>query len=177
MKKLLVALAAVLVSVSVSAQGLVTFNNRTPTGDARVTRPDGTGAGAGITAALYLNTGGTLTMLSPTTTFRTSAAAAFFVNAVNDLVVPGVGPGANATLRMRAWEGASYEAAAAGNTLLRGESNDITLALGGIPAGAPPIPTPGLSGLQGFQLVAIPEPSTIALGVLGAAALLLRRRK
>lgn len=175
MKKLLVAFAAVLVASSAFAQGTISFNNRTPTGDARVTRPDGTGAGAGITAALYSGA----TMLTPTTTFRTSAAAAFFVNAV-EVTVPGVPAGGSAPIRMRAWETAagSYDAAsAAGSTFLRGESNEITVTgLGGTPAGAPPIPAPGLSGLQGFALV-VPEPSTIALGVLGAAALLLRRRK
>lgn len=170
MKKLLAALAAVLVGASAFAQGLVTFNNRTPTGDAPVVRHDGTGAGAGITAALYLNTGGRLMQLIPTTTFRTSPAAAFFVNPV-DIKVPGVLAGANATLRMRAWEGNSWD-----NSNYRAESNEITVTLGGFRSGLPPIPTPGLSGLQGFYLPG-PEPSTISLGVLGAAVMLLRRRR
>jgi hypothetical protein len=32
-------------------------------------------------------------------------------------------------------------------------------------------------GLESFAVVPVPEPSTIALGLLGAAFLLLRRRK
>ena len=181
MKKLLVTLAAVMVSVSSFAQGTLIFNNRTQTGDAPVTRPDGTGAGAGITAQLYLvGAGGALTPLTPTTTFRTtSAAAAFFVTEINPFTINGILPGQSATVRMRAWETAagSYEAAV-GTTFLSGESNDVTIPqLGGTPAGGAPIPTPSLNGLQGFGLTAVPEPSTIALGVLGAAALLFRRRK
>jgi hypothetical protein len=82
---------------------------------------------------------------------------------------------------MRAWETAagSYETAATGvGGYLSGESNDVTIPqLGGTPAGGAPIPTPSLNGLQGFQIRVVPEPSTMALGVLGAAALLFRRRK
>lgn len=91
-------------------QGTVIFNNRTPTGDARITRVDGTGAGAGITAQLFLvGSGGSLTPLLPTTTFRTTpAAATYFVNEVM-VTIPGVPAGSPATLRMRAWEGPSYE--------------------------------------------------------------------
>jgi hypothetical protein len=59
MKKLLVTLAAVLVSVSTFGQGTILFNNRvTPQVDAPVSRPDGTGAGAGVNAQLFLVTGG-----------------------------------------------------------------------------------------------------------------------
>ena len=50
-----------------------------------------------------------------------------------------------------------------------------TLATGGEPPGNLPF---GPTGLTDFSLVAvIPEPSTIALGVMGTSALLLRRRK
>ena len=179
MKKLLVTLAAVLVSVSTFAQGQIIFNNRTPSGDAPVSRPNGLGAGAGITAQLYLvGAGGALTPLTPTTTFRTtSAAAAFFVTDINPFAVQGVLPGQSATFRMVAWEttAGSYENAVATGAL-NGASNDVLVnQLGGTPQGGAPIPPPALNGLQAFTL--IPEPSTMALGVLGAAALLFRRRK
>ena len=54
--------------------------------------------------------------------------------------------------------------------------------LGGVDASGTPVPTPKLVGLQSFNLKpsgagVIPEPSTIALGVLGAAALFFRSRK
>ena len=48
----------------------------------------------------------------------------------------------------------------------------------GIPAASPPVPAPALFGMPaGWTFVFIPEPSTIILGVLCAAALLLLRRK
>jgi hypothetical protein len=172
MKKLLVTLTAVLVSASTFGQGTILFNNRTGNIDAPVKRADGTGAGAGVTAQLFLVTGAagseTYTALSPTTTFRTtSPAAAFYVNQVS-VGVPTVAPGQSATVVMRAWEGASYDTA-----VIKGQSNPVTLpALGG---GSPPLPDALLNGLTTFTLV--PEPSTMALGLLGAAALLYRRRK
>jgi hypothetical protein len=172
MKKLLVTLTAVLVSVSAFGQGTVIFNNRIGSVDAPIKRPDGTGAGAGVTAQLYLvGAGGALTALTPTSTFRTtSAAAAFYLNQVT-VTVPGIAAGNPGTFRIRAWEGASYDTA-----VLKGESNDVTITqLGGQPSTGAPIPDPALAGLQGFTLV--PEPSTMALGLLGAAALLYRRRK
>jgi len=178
MKKLFVTLAAVLVSVSTFGQGTVSFHNRPSTGDARITRPDGTGAGAGFTAQLFLD--GSNTALTPTTTFRTtSAAAAFFLSPI-DVTVPGAAPGTSATVYMRVWDSsvASWEAAVAANLMRSPDAAQrITIAaLGGVneQTGAI-IPTPDLAGLTGFALV--PEPSTIALGILGAAALLYRRRK
>jgi len=179
MKKLLITLAAVLVSASTFAQGTIKFNNRlTGQVDAPVSLPGGTvGAGslAGATAQLYLIPagGGAPVALTPATTFRTtSAAAMFYVNEpLTGVVVPGVPAGSTANIQLRAWSGGtSYETA-----VIRGESNIIPVSLGGTPAQGAPIPDAVLSGLQGFALV--PEPSTIALGVLGAAALLYRRRK
>jgi hypothetical protein len=181
MKKLLVTLAAVLVSASTFAQGTILFNTRiVGTVDAPVSRPDGTGAGPNVNAQLFLVTGGsTYTALTPATTFRDGSAnplAAFYVNQpATAVTVPGVAPGGNATVVLRAWEGGSFDAAAAGNGMLWGQSNPITIALGGTPATGAPLPDAPLAGLTGFAL--IPEPSTMALGLLGAAALLYRRRK
>jgi hypothetical protein len=170
MKKLIITLAALMVTVAAYGQGAVTFNNRvTGVVDARVLNVDGTGLGAGWTAQLWGGPGGTavdkLVALTPTTTFRTSSAAAQgYVNAV-DVTVPGVAAGAQATLVMRAFNGADFASSA-----IKGTSLPVTIALGG-----GTLPPANLSGLQGFT---VPEPSTIALGVLGAAALLfIRRRK
>jgi len=184
MKKLLVTLAAVLVSVSSFAQGTITFNNRglspataggTPYNAPinNVTDP------ASARAALYLVTGATgsevYTPLTPLQTFRASPNQAFFVGPVS-VAVDGQAPG-TAGLRfvVRAWQGAANWDAA----VIRGQSELITVAagLGGTGPGGVFLPPDlgGVNGLQSFALV--PEPSTIALGVLGAAALLYRRRK
>src|SRR5262250_2748506 len=104
MKKLILTVAAVMVSVAAFAQGQVTFNNRVSgVVDARVTFDGGPnagqGVGAGYTAQLFGGPeGGALTALTPTTTFRTSSAAAQgYVNGV-DVTVPGVAAGAKASL-------------------------------------------------------------------------------
>lgn len=177
MKDLSVIVAAMLLSLSSFAQGIIFFNNRTSLGDAPVTRPDGTGAGAGFTAQLFLLNGSTFTPLTPTTTFRASSpAAAFFINPL-DIVVPGVPAGSPATFRMRVFEtsaGSWDVASAANSTFWRGESANVQVPqLGGI---NPPdgMPTPDLAGLKAFTI--IPEPSTLALAILGAAALLHLRR-
>jgi len=176
MKKLLIALAAVLVSVASYAQGTVQFATITGTVNAPVTIiPGGAGPGPGYTAALYVNNGGTLTLIPESvTTFlpgTDNPEAAKYVNPVSTVAVPGVGPGGSATLRMRAWltSAGSYDAAGA----FRGESTD--LAVTGLGGGAiTPADLP--ASFTGFNIT-VPEPSTLALGVMGAAALLLRRRK
>lgn len=168
MKKLITALAALMITISAFGQGAVVFNNRVPPDiNAKVTLPDGTGVGAGFTAQLYGGPAGTaagaLTPLTPTTTFRTGAAVGY-VNPV-DVTVPGVLPGASATIVMKAFNGATFEASSA-----FGQSSPITVTLGG-----GTLPPANLTGLTGFAVV--PEPSTIALGILGAGLLLFRRRK
>jgi len=172
MKKLILAVAAIMVSVAAFAQGQITFNNRVSgVVDARVTflnGPDaGQGVGAGYTAQLFGGPDGTaataLTALSPSTTFRTSSAAAQgYVNGVT-VTVPGIDSGAKASIQMRVFDSANNNV---------GQSAAITLTLGGglaVPA--------NLEGLQAFSVTVIPEPSTIALAALGIGALLLRRRK
>jgi hypothetical protein len=177
MKKLLVTLAAVLVSASVLGQGTINFATRIAgIVDAPVFKPDGvTGAGAGTAANAQLflvGAGGALTPLTPVTTFRATPAGAAqnYVIPV-EVTVPGVATGGSATVRLRAWEGASYDTAS-----VFGQSADLVVNnLGGPVTGAPPATPANLAGLQGFTM--IPEPSTMALGLLGAAALLYRRRK
>jgi len=180
--KLFFSLAVLFFTASSFSQGTIIFNNRTPSGDAPISRWDGTGAGAGYTAQLYLvGAGGALTPLTPTTTFRnTSAAAAFFINDINPFRVEGVLPGQSATFRFVVWEtsAGSYENAVATGAAYGRSPTDVTVAqLGGIPAGGAPIPPPALNGLIGFTVPIIPEPSSIALGLLGATVLLGFRRR
>jgi hypothetical protein len=176
MKKLILAVAAVMVSVAAFAQGQITFNNRVAgVVDARVTFAAGDpmagqGVGAGFTAQLFGGPEGTapgaLTALNPSTTFRTSSAAAQgYVNGVV-VDVPGIAPGLKAAIVMRVFDSANAAV---------GESAPISITLGG-----GTLPPANLEGLQAFTVsggVVIPEPSTIALAALGIGALLLRRRK
>jgi hypothetical protein len=170
MKKLIIALAAIAMTTAAFAQGTVQLNNRIPgVVDARVLLPNGSGAGAGFTAQLWGGPeGGALAPLTPTTTFRDSSAAAMgYVNAV-DVSIPGVAAGGKATVELRAFNGADY-----GSSTIFGKSAPLNVSVGG--GNLPPAALAGLNGGQPINLV--PEPSTIALGILGAALLLIRRRK
>lgn len=178
MRILKISTAVLFLSLSTFAQGTVFFNNRTSTGDVPFLRyPGGPGLGEGFTAQLFLVNGQVLTPLTPTTTFRTTSPAATpYIHAL-DIVVPTVPAGSPATFRVRVYETAagSYDAAVASSSYWYGQTADVNVAqLGGITPTGGIVPTPDLAGLGNFVLV--PEPSTLALGLLGAAALLYRRR-
>lgn len=149
MKKMILVIAAMVIAMDIAhGQGAVALNNRvTGVVDVRLVLANGSGAGAGWIAQLYGAAAGTPTAnlkpLTPTTTFRTSSAAAMgYVNAV-DVIVPGVPPGAQATLILRGFQGSSFETAS-----LRYESNPFTVTLGG-----GTLPPANLVGLQRFSVV------------------------
>jgi hypothetical protein len=172
MKKALIALAAMLMSVAAYGQAQVVFNTRVVGSvDAPVFKPGNVLPGPGFTAQLFWDNAGSLVPLTPATTFRTVATREQYVEPV-DVTINGLAAGAQGTFIFRAWEtaGGSFDQAKAAHWW--GESAPVTIATGG--GLNPPA---NLVGLQGFTLQIVPEPSTIALGVLGAAALLLRRRK
>lgn len=116
--------------------------------------------------------------------FGTGATAGFILSAVG--TVTGIPGGAAGSFQLRAWEavlGATWEAALAaapGNTAaVLGKSRVIQVTTGN-PTGTPPT-TPaslgGATGLTGFAISPIPEPSVIALGLIGLGVLAWRRRK
>ena len=181
MKKLLVALAAVLVTVASYGQGQINFNNFSQNGGAGAPIWDvgqtGTkGPGAGVTAGLFLVNSGVATLIpNATTDFFTQAGADFFITPIN-VTVPGVGSGGQngLTFEVRAWSTAagSYDAARLNPLYKFGTSGNFT---GDV--GPDTLPPNNLNNLTSFTLQQVPEPSTIALGVIGGLALLLRRRK
>ena len=176
MKKVIIALAALIVTAAAYGQGTVQFNNRlTASGiDAKVLMPGGGTAVSdpAFKAQIYAGAEGSavtaLKAVPTTTTFRTGNAAGY-INPV-DVSIPGIAGGSKSTMVMRVYNGATYE-----TSTIIGTSNPITITLGG--AGSPPGPGAEMTGLTGFTLTLVPEPSTIALGILGVAALLFRRRK
>lgn len=178
MKKLTIAVAALMVTVAAYGQGQFTLNNRVTTSgiNARFVLSsdpaDGTASSVGTDYTVNLLGGpqGTATAqlvpLQPaSTTFRGAAgtATAGYVTPV-DPVVPGVAPGANASIVLRVL----------GPQVAGGQQDfgPYNLALGGGTV------TPPLLPLGGNPLVVqIPEPTTLALGALGLGALLLIRRR
>lgn len=124
---------------------------------------------AGSTTA-YAQIGASVGFLNPVP--AAGLEAGYWIPAVR--AIPGVPAGSQAEIVARAWrvsDGSTWDAARqAGRGY--GESNPLNVTLTTAPA------TPALLiGLQGFSLV--PEPSTIALGILGGLGtlFLVRRRK
>ncbi|MCL5098643.1 MAG: PEP-CTERM sorting domain-containing protein [Candidatus Omnitrophica bacterium] len=184
MKKRIVIAACLLATVAAYAQGAINFSNHVPYMgvDAPIFAIDGMTklAGTGYLAELYAGrTTDTLVPIGDPLPFRTGDLAGYLVagppaSPTDPLrIVPGITGGVVATVQVRAWDvstGATWDAAT-----IRGQSVHLTLTLGF--GGLPPVPPADLLGLRSFSLQVVPEPSTMALGLLGACLLLLWRRK
>jgi hypothetical protein len=178
MKKLLAVAACVLAVLSAYAQGTVDFKNKATTATGALDAPvfDVGGIvkleGPNAWAQLYAGpTADALVAVGAAAPFRTGTGAGYW-NAAPDTgrTIASVAPGAAAFVQVKAWKGA------AGSTFdsatERGLSAVFNVTTGG--AGSPPSLPSALVGLQSFSLV--PEPSLLALGAIGVAGLLLRRR-
>lgn len=190
MKKLLITVVvAVVAVVQANGQGLVDFRNRiTGTLDAPVRMPVSQGGAlvgdANFVAQLWFSateTGSYTAVSGAASAFRTGTGAGYW-NAGTDSTrqLVGITPGTTAWLMVRVWnitQGADYATAIAAPGAIYGSSLPFSVTAGGTPpVGAPLTPAAMLGLAPGFNLV--PEPSTIALGVLGVAGLLfIRRRK
>ncbi|MCP5526336.1 MAG: hypothetical protein H7A47_05955 [Verrucomicrobiales bacterium] len=162
------AVAAVMASAS-EMPGYIWFDTHYPADqvDAPIYRPDGSGAGDGYVAQLFLVTsGGSLDPISGLRGFLTLSPEATPYIRATTVAVWGYGTLDDVTVRVRAWEASadSYEA-----SMIRGESNDITVRLRAndfVP----------LVGLEGFTMHVVPEPSAATLGLLGLAFVWLARK-
>jgi len=115
-------------------------------------------------------------------TGTTPPAADGFVNVGSSTAraVPGVNWGGQAVVQMVAWQGNfttyadAWQAAQTDPTVLIGASGVMTLTL---PASSTDVNLTYLVGLSPFNIHPVPEPATLALAGLGAAALLIFRRR
>jgi len=183
MKKILIALACA-TTVGAFAQGTFVAENRNLGAgvNAPVTLNGTLASGTQLSAQFYAGpAGSTDAQLLPVGlvyTFKTTQPGYLAAvgdptsNANDSTIVPGVAGGGNAVVELRAWTGGTTFATATS----KGQSAQVTVALGG--AGSPPSLPSDPIGLAGFNVTAtVPEPATIALAGIGAAALLFRRRK
>jgi hypothetical protein len=183
MKKLLVAVAAVLVTAATYGQGQVNFNNFSQKGGqgAPIFLPGSTttGPGAQGIAGLYTVANG-LETLQATAPFFTGAGADFFISLANSqgnadgtVTLTGIPEStAGVNFVIRSWDKSfATEALAQAGGGFYGDQSF----LGDV--GASTLPPNNLNNFTGFTLQQVPEPSTIAFGVIGGLALLLRRRK
>jgi hypothetical protein len=191
MKKLIPLLVLLGGAATGFAQGTVTFQNSVlfltpdPSGLGRLVldAPGGVGLGGSqyVAELYYGSSAGSLSPLTASISrFRATSSPskgkwlASGINAPNDYVpLPGIDFGGNAFLQVKVWDltaGATYETAGSGKT---GASQVFAYT---VPAAGDTTASHFfMEGMQGFALV--PEPSAIALGVLGVAGLLLIRRR
>jgi hypothetical protein len=179
MKSISLTAACALFAVGALAQGTVNFANRVTTATPPLDQPvyvdamGGAKAGPEYVAQLFAGAaGGSLSAVGSPAAFRSGTGVGYWVG-VPALTIPGIAGGSVATIVVKAWEAkyATYDAAVAGGSKV-GASDPFEVTLGG--AGVPPTLPSALAGFKSFAI--IPEPSTMALGLLGAAVLLFRRR-
>jgi len=178
MKKLAIIAACVMASAYAYGQGTITFDTSFayPSGFAFVDlNMNGVKDGAEVNAAGPAYVGqlvGSATQTGSYTpigllpvAFGTVADGLDGYIISGDLTVAGVAAGSAYWVKLHAWDSA--------NAAWEGYSDPISVTLGG-PTDPPSVP----ASLDKLGVTAIaPEPSTIALGALGLAMLLIRRRK
>lgn len=152
--------------------------------------PTGYGNGANFTAELYALGGGSsatpFSSLSPVTQytanfFTVPAGAGYFREAApgGDTGIANSAAG-SAALSVAAWYngGGTISSLSAAKSAGVPWGNSPVFVLSGLGGtGSPPATTPNLTGLTSFSLTTVPEPCTMVLGAMGAAAFLFRRRK
>ena len=180
MKKLVVLVAASLVAATTAVLGqgtIVVANSAAVNGfDAPVYDWAASGKMHGPVSWAQVYAGPTADSLTPQgspVNFLTGVNAGFIP--AQTIVVNSVPPGANVYVLLTAWwgpAGSTYESTF--GRYLTGYSNTVgPFVTGG--AGSPPSPPPNVTGLRSFSVTDSPEPSTYAMVLIGAGALLLRR--
>jgi len=181
MKKLLLTAAAAIIALNMygQGQGSVSFTSVGAPANKKVTDETGALAGSAYSVALYWGSATetderNLTQAGATTTFQSAAPGTFFGGG-RTITTPGSAVnGPVLTFQVRAWKTSTgQDYASAG---IRGEGPLFQLKTKDLTN--PLETTPNLyaaPGFVGFQIV--PEPSVIGLGLLGAGALLMLRRR
>jgi hypothetical protein len=166
------------------------------TGNSALSKPSGTTvyaggllSGPGFTLALFAGAQGTASdqlRLAGSAPLRSGATPTALPNGLittlQALPIDGVAPGGIAQLEIRAWDNRggtvdTWAKVLADPTVARGTSGTfLSGSLGGVGPDGPILP-PNTTGWQSFGLFVVPEPSTIALAVLGLGSVLLFRRR
>ena len=146
--------------------------------------------GTGFTFGFFASTSGITTDANSLTqigtlSFGATAGTAGFVT-LTTMTVPGVAVGTATSYQIRAWDNlggtlttwAQANAAWQSGQIAAGRSALVNSGgLGGTTTGGAIVPNPGSTDWTSFNIYVVPEPSTFVLAGLGAAALLIFRRR
>jgi len=145
-------------------------------------------SGSSFLGQLYVGAdAGSLAAIGTAQSFLTGDGAGF-INQPGNLSIThaSLNPGSSGFYQLRVWDaasGSSYEIASATIGAKIGSSAVTGITLGGTIPGVGGNPDTVISAQAnlhsafGLTTVAVPEPTTIALGLFGAAGLFIRRRK
>jgi len=169
-----------------AADGVILLSNNLEAGDGGlqpIFNTDNTTklGGDGFSAQLYFGAQGTtdpmsLNVVGPVVAFIGAPIGALL--GADTVTIPGISVGQVAALQLRAWDNMSGTINSWEAATVRGESNVFDSQ--GLGDSQNPATQGKLVGIQSFQLenvAMIPEPSTVALGIIGGLALLMRRRR
>lgn len=141
--------------------------------------------GSGYQAQYYIgpagSTAGQLTAVGPQAGFLGGSAsdqaggAGYFEGNGDAAISTSFAGGSTVTLQLRAWKGGAGSTYA--GATISGASQLLQITLGD-PNHNPPIAATQITTMPNFALSVVgPEPATMALGLMGAGALFIRRRK
>jgi hypothetical protein len=196
MNKLAYIVASSALVVSALAQGSVNVNNRSLAGSPVVRNAPTINLGAALIGTNFVaqivygaSAGSLSTALGDVMPFRvasTTSPGTWNPGAAGVRTLTGFAEGATVSMQVNVWDStvfsswsAASAALAAGNNVVATQAGSSSVFTYTVGAAANPASLT-INNFQGFSLTAIPavpEPTTIALGALGAAALLWRRRK
>jgi len=176
-------------NTAVGATTTVRYEPGTPLGGAAGLKIDGS-AHPTAQAAIYAGAAGSteaqLVMITPAAGFASGATAGYITAGSRTISFLPQGY-QNAVVQIRAWDGltatySSYEQAITHDEAYRGKSPlyTITAALGGPGSSDGSVPqatAANIPGQVGFTIAPVPEPSAIALGLIGLSSVWMLRRK
>jgi predicted RecA/RadA family phage recombinase len=182
MKKALLTALAVMASLSLYAQGTINFANDAAS---KVLLQNQAGtissapSGSTYTVGLWWAAAGTtdesaFTMVASGNLFKTGLFS------LGTVQIDGIAPGAVVNVQVRGWQtaGGSYNGAQAAGNMYFGKTSIFSIDTGN-PNATPTaeLPTDLIAGNFTGLTLQVPEPSTIALGLLGLAGLFILRRR
>lgn len=192
MKKILFASLFLVTGILLHGQGTITMNNNSAT---RITNAVTSVGAVGVNVAVYFSANTNLvtsqsdaSLVMATNTRILTVANGNFIGStrvIRDETGAGIDGGNPAAFQVRAWSGAfatyeeAYASALVDGVTLVGKSVVFHMnTLGGGPGNVPTQAIFGANKLNQFNIApVVPEPSSIALGLLGLGAIALFRRR